>query len=72
MLMPTQFLIQADFVTLANRQDIVMTSRRNQGLIEAIADAFIAGVLQLCQHQTLEYQWMRYQPLENSYPWDGL
>ena len=49
-----------------------MTSRRNQGLIEAIADAFIAGVLQLCQHQTLEYQWMRYLPLENSYPWDGL
>lgn len=70
--MSTQFLIQADFVTLANRQDIVLTSRRNQGLIEAIADAFIAGVLQLCQHQTLEYQWMRYLPLENSYPWDSL
>jgi hypothetical protein len=72
MLMPTQFLIQADFVTTANRQDIVMTSRRNQGLIEAIADAFIAGVLQLCQHQTLEYQWMRYLSLEDSYSWDGL
>ncbi|KAE9369948.1 hypothetical protein N431DRAFT_381328 [Stipitochalara longipes BDJ] len=66
------FLIQADFVTSANRQDIVMTSQRNQGLIEAIADAFIAGVLQLCQHQTLQYQWMRYLPLENSYMWEGL
>ena len=49
-----------------------MTSRRNQGLIEAVADAFIAGVLQLCRNQTLEFQWMRYLPLENSYPWDGL
>lgn len=71
-LMPMQFLIQADFVTLANRQDIVMTSRRNQGLIAAIADAFIAGVLQLCNHKTLQYQWMRYLPLESNYPWDGL
>jgi hypothetical protein len=70
--MPRQFLIHADFVTLANRQDIVMTSRRNQGLIEAIADAFIAGVVQLCKHQNLQYQWMRYLPLENSYLWDGL
>jgi len=49
-----------------------MTSPRNQGLIDSIADAFIAGVLQLCQHPTLEYKWMRYLPLENSYPWDGL
>ena len=49
-----------------------MTSRRNQGLIEAVADAFIAGVLQLCRNQTLEFKWMRYLPLENSYPWDGL
>jgi len=67
-----QFLIQADFVTLANRQDIAMNSRRNKGLIEAISDAFIAGVSQLCQHGTLEYQWMRYLPMEDSYPWDGL
>lgn len=49
-----------------------MTSRRNQGLINAIADAFIAGVLQLSQHQTLQYQWMRYLPLEDTFPWDGL
>src|SRR4051812_473081 len=69
--MSTQFLIQADFVTVANRQDIVMTSERNQGLIKAIADAFIAGVSQLCQHRTLEYTWMRYLP-QNNYPWDGL
>ena len=67
-----QFLIQADFVTQANRQDIVITSQRNQGLIEAIADAFVAGVLQLCHHQALEYLWMRYLPVETTYPWDGL
>jgi hypothetical protein len=43
-----------------------MTSQRNEGLIEAIADAFAASVLQLCQHPNLRYQWMRYLPLEDS------
>ena len=65
-----KFLIQADFVTQANRQDIVTTSARNQGLATGVADAFIKGVLQLCDHQTLQYQWMRYLPEEDAYPWD--
>ena len=71
-LMPTQFLIQADFVTQANRQDVVMTSQRNEGLIEAIADAFVASVLKFCQHPNLQYKWIRYLPLEDTCPWDGL
>jgi hypothetical protein len=36
-----------------------MTSQRNERLIDAIADAFIAGVKKLCQHSTLQYKWMR-------------
>ncbi|KAK4233160.1 hypothetical protein C8A03DRAFT_19708 [Achaetomium macrosporum] len=66
-----KFLVQADFVTQANRQDIVTTSARNEALATGIADAFIKGVLQLCDHATLQYQWMRYLPEEKAYPWDG-
>jgi hypothetical protein len=65
-----QFLIQADFVTQANRQDIVTTSARNQGLANGIAEAFIKAVLQFCEHDKLQYQWMRYLPQEDGYPWD--
>ncbi|KAG7284333.1 hypothetical protein NEMBOFW57_010705 [Staphylotrichum longicolle] len=66
-----KFLVQADFVTQANRQDIVTTSARNQGLATGVADAFIQGVVELCDHPELRYQWMRYLPEESAYPWDG-
>jgi hypothetical protein len=56
------FLIQADFVTDANRQDIVQDSLRNIDLLDGIAEAFIKAVLQFCEHDTLRYQWVRYLP----------
>ncbi|KAK4173636.1 hypothetical protein QBC36DRAFT_53569 [Triangularia setosa] len=65
-----KFLIHADFDTQANRQDIVTTSTRNQGLATGIADAFIKAVLQLCDHPTLRFEWMRYLPQQDAYPWD--
>jgi hypothetical protein len=49
----------------------VTTSPRNEGLAVGIADAFIKAVLQLCSHDTLQYQWMRYLPDADGYPWDG-
>lgn len=58
----TQFVIQADFVTQANRQGIVTDSSRNEGLIDAIAGVFMEAVKQMCRHPTLKYQWMRYLP----------
>jgi hypothetical protein len=64
------FLIQADFETNANRQDIVKDSIRNNNLIDGIADTFIKAVLQFCEHDTLRYQWMRYLPNKNSPNWD--
>ncbi|RYP23520.1 hypothetical protein DL765_001034 [Monosporascus sp. GIB2] len=64
------FLIQSDFVTQANREDVVTTSQRNIRLLDAIADAFATGVKQLCEHPTLRYQWMRYLPELSGYPWD--
>ncbi|GFF57726.1 hypothetical protein IFM61392_07789 [Aspergillus lentulus] len=56
------FLIQADFVTDASRQDIVRSSARNIKLLPAIAQAFIQAVKQFCTHPSLAYQWMRYLP----------
>ena len=67
----SQFLIQADFVTQANRQDIVTTSARNEGIAAGISQAFVMAVKQLCQHDKLRYQWMRYLPQPDGYPWDS-
>ncbi|EON96180.1 putative ino80 chromatin remodeling complex protein [Phaeoacremonium minimum UCRPA7] len=67
-----KFLIQADFVTDASRQDIVRDSLRNNGLIDGIAEAFVKAILQFCRHDTLRYQWMRYLPDKNSTNWNGL
>ncbi|KAK3370805.1 hypothetical protein B0T24DRAFT_554720 [Lasiosphaeria ovina] len=66
-----KFLIQADFVTQANRQGIVTTSARNVGLAAGIAEAFVRSVLQMCDHETLQYTWMRYVPGRNDFPWDS-
>lgn len=49
-------------MTTANRQDVETTSPRNKKLISGIADAFAKGVTELCGHQSLQYQWMRYLP----------
>ncbi|KAI3334470.1 hypothetical protein F4824DRAFT_468040 [Ustulina deusta] len=65
-----KFLIQADFVTQANRQDIVTSSNRNQVLRDGIADAFAEAMKQLCTDELLRYTWIRYLPTINDYPWD--
>ncbi|KAJ8127962.1 hypothetical protein O1611_g5675 [Lasiodiplodia mahajangana] len=64
-----KFLMHTDFVTEASRQDIVITSRRNQGLRRGIADCFIKAVKQFSQHPTLQFQWMRWLPRRDAYPW---
>lgn len=56
------FLIQADFVTDASRQDIVKDSPRNIGLRDAIACAFVKAVSQFCKTAMLRYQWIWYLP----------
>lgn len=58
----SQFLIRSDFVTQANRQDIVVTSERNIGLRGAIAHAFVEAIQQFCTHPILQYTWIRYLP----------
>ncbi|KAM0261042.1 hypothetical protein ACHAQJ_002481 [Trichoderma viride] len=57
-----RFLINSDFVTQANRQDIVTTSDRNIGIRRGIADAFILAISEFCNHPKLQYTWMRFLP----------
>ncbi|KXH68846.1 hypothetical protein CSAL01_00114 [Colletotrichum salicis] len=66
------FLIQADFVTDANRQDIQTFSLRNHDLFRAIADAFIAAVMQIFDHSFLRYTWVKYLPREETFPSSSL
>ena len=61
-------MIHSDFVTQANRQDIVTTSERNVGLRKAISDAFVEAVLQFCNHPKLQYTWVRYVPQKARLP----
>ncbi|KAL8763199.1 MAG: hypothetical protein Q9184_000916 [Pyrenodesmia sp. 2 TL-2023] len=56
-----KFLIQADFVTQANREDVVH-SKRNQAVLEGVARAFAVAMVMFCKLLPLKYQWMRYLP----------
>ncbi|KAK2046278.1 hypothetical protein LZ31DRAFT_593285 [Colletotrichum somersetense] len=65
-----KFLIQADFVTNANRQDIVKDSVRNVGLRDAVGKAFITAVTQFLAHESLRYQWVHFLPDRRTGSWD--
>lgn len=56
-----KFLIQADFVTQANREDVVH-SERNQAVLKGVADAFVDAMVVFCKRPSLRYSWMRYLP----------
>lgn len=47
---------------MANREDIVTSSLRNQDLCRQLGGAFITGVKQMCKHPQLRFKWMRYLP----------
>ncbi|CAM1500468.1 Fc.00g096300.m01.CDS01 [Cosmosporella sp. VM-42] len=66
-----KFLIHTDFVTEASRQGIVTTSLRNQALRDGIADCLAKAMQEFCQHPSLQFQWMRWLPQRESYPWDS-
>jgi hypothetical protein len=55
---------------MANREDIVTSSRRNLGLLAGISEAFIQAVHQMYEHDQLRYTWMRYLRNIRSHPWD--
>jgi hypothetical protein len=57
-----QFIIQADFITSANREDILSDSSWNQALLASVIDTFLLAVDRFTHHRTLRYVWFRYLP----------
>ncbi|KAL8716310.1 MAG: hypothetical protein Q9220_000215 [cf. Caloplaca sp. 1 TL-2023] len=58
------FLIQADFVTQANREGVVH-STRNEAILRGVAKAFADAMESFCKSRSLIYRWMRYLPLDS-------
>ncbi|KAJ1548088.1 hypothetical protein HK405_004248, partial [Cladochytrium tenue] len=64
------FLIHADFVTEASRQDIDTTSQRNLDLLNGIADTFIVAIEHFVNDSQLKYSCLKYFPeFKDSFPW---
>ncbi|KAL4248732.1 hypothetical protein ABKN59_007186 [Abortiporus biennis] len=56
------FLIQADFLTAASREDILADSRWNQQLLTGVVDAFLRTIPVFQLTHSLELSWLRYIP----------
>lgn len=67
------FLVQSDFVTQANREDVV-NSTRNRAILKGVAQAFRSAMVGFYTHPSLRYQWMRYLPQDSVVDefWKGL
>lgn len=65
-----QFIVHTDFVTQANRQDIVSSSTRNEKLMDGIADAFIEAAIDFSKHPKLRYLWLKYLPQSRDSIWE--
>ena len=52
---------------MANRENIVTSSLRNQGLRQHIANTFVLAVEQMYMHPQLRFQWMRFLPRSSGY-----
>ncbi|GAW26981.1 hypothetical protein SAMD00023353_6000530 [Rosellinia necatrix] len=59
-----KFVVNADFLLVANREDIVSSSDWNQALQHSVVDAFKGAIRQL-NSGTLRYTWPRYVPAIN-------
>ncbi|KAJ6789935.1 hypothetical protein PWT90_07563 [Aphanocladium album] len=66
-----KFIIHSDFDMMANRQDILTTSKRNLGLRKWIATAFVTAALEFCEHDELRYTWPLFLPTTDQSNWDS-
>ncbi|GAW20357.1 hypothetical protein ANO14919_098620 [Xylariales sp. No.14919] len=57
-----KFLIQADFTTNDNGNDIDVVSNRNKEFLEQISIVFVKAMQQLDENIDLRHEWMRYLP----------
>lgn len=58
-----QFLIQSDFITQANREDVT-NSRWNHRLLNEIADLFMRNLQEFAKEPRLKYTWVRFIPVD--------
>ncbi|KAI0260315.1 hypothetical protein BC834DRAFT_901531 [Gloeopeniophorella convolvens] len=56
------FIIQADFITSASREDILEDRPWNISLRNSVVDAFILAIERFLQHPKLRDTWFRYLP----------
>ncbi|KAH8800361.1 hypothetical protein F5884DRAFT_891279 [Xylogone sp. PMI_703] len=59
-----KFLIQADFITQASRED-VFDSPWNNHLLEEVAETFLQSINEFLLHPTLRHHWVRYIPTDS-------
>ena len=57
-----QFILQADFITSASREDVLVDKEWNQALLRGVIEAFILAVERFADHPTLRNVWFRYLP----------
>ncbi|KAM3070465.1 hypothetical protein ACMFMG_010288 [Clarireedia jacksonii] len=59
------FLIQADFILQASREEIMFDSTWNRAILEHIADTFCSAILNFCERKRsrLRLQWVKYLPV---------
>ena len=57
-----QFIIQADFLTSASREDVLAHKDWNRALRGSVIDAFLLAVERFADHPTLRNVWFRYLP----------
>jgi len=59
---PKKFIIQADFITSASREDVLADKPWNQALRGSVVDAFLLAIAQFQNDPTLRNVWFRYLP----------
>lgn len=64
LLTPRQFLLQADFLLIASREDISRSFKWNKALRDAAVDALIKAA-QAFNRGRMKYTWLRYLPLKD-------
>jgi len=52
---------------MANRENLVTSSVRNQGLRQHIAATFVTAVREMCQYPQLRFRWMQFLPTATGY-----
>ncbi|CZR67410.1 uncharacterized protein PAC_17309 [Phialocephala subalpina] len=61
------FLLQADFLLEASRQEVIVDSAWNNTIIDSIAEAFCNAMVRFCANPSLRFHWMRFLPIGRAF-----